>query len=70
LNNTPFPSIQALAEYLKIARRTIHKFLDSDQILKSKNIKVYLYSKEINLEKTEELKSNFKVANLKVKPEV
>lgn len=44
LNNTSFPSIQAVLEYLKVGRRTVLNYLDSDKILKSKGIEVYLYS--------------------------
>ena len=44
LNNTSFPSIQAVLEYLNVGCRTVLNYLDSYKILKSKYIEVYLYS--------------------------
>ncbi len=70
LNNRPFPSIQATMDYFQVMRRTIFRYLDSDLIFKSNDLKVFLYSEDISAEKVEELKNNFHVANLKVKPEV
>jgi hypothetical protein len=51
LNNTSFPSIQAVLEYLKVGRKTVLNYLDSDKILKSNGIEVYLYSQEISQSK-------------------
>ncbi len=70
LNNRPFLSIQATMDYFQVMRRTILRYLDSDLIFKLKGFKVYFYSEEISAEKAEELKSNFRSASLKVKPEV
>lgn len=47
-------------------RRTILRYLDSDLILKSKDLKVFLYSEALSAKKVEELKNNLLVADLKV----
>ena len=51
LNNRPFPSIQATMDYFQVMRRTILRYLDSDFIFKSKDLKVFLYSEEISAKK-------------------
>lgn len=58
LNNTPYPSIQAVLDYLKVGRRTVLKYIDSDKILKSNGIMIYLYSQEISKSKADNLKQS------------
>lgn len=58
LNYTFFTSIQAVMDYLKVGRRTELNYIDSDKILKSNDIDVYLYSQEISVSKAENLKQN------------
>ena len=70
LNNRPFPSVQATMDYFQVMRRTILRYLDSDLIFKSKDLKVFLYSEVLSTKKIEELKNNLPMANLKVKSEV
>ena len=65
LNNTYFPSIQAVSEYLKVGRKTVLNYLDSDKILNSNGINVYLYSQEINKSKMDSLKKNLDKSQLK-----
>lgn len=45
-------------DYLKVGRRTELNYIDSDKILKSNDIDVYLYSQEISVSKAENLKQN------------
>lgn len=69
LNNTSFPSIQAVMDYLKVGRRTALKYIDSDEILKSNGIMVYLYSQEISKSKADNLRQNLDINISQVKSE-
>ena len=67
LNNVPFPTIQAASDYLKVGRRTILNYLNTDLILKTKDFELYLYNQELSPEKEEELVNNYDIALSKLK---
>jgi hypothetical protein len=57
VNNTPFVSLKLAAEYLEVEYRTIKRHLDTK---KSTLQKVYLFSKELELNTKKELRDKYK----------
>lgn len=66
LNNTTFPSIQAVMDYFKVGRKTVLNYLDTDKVLKSKETAVYLYSQELSAELAGKLINNLDIVKSKV----
>jgi len=56
-------------DYLKVGRRTALKYIDSDEILKSNGIMVYLYSQEISKSNADNLRQNLDINISQVKSE-
>lgn len=56
INNEPFFSISAAADYFNVNYRTISRNLDTKNFTKQNNMLVYLFKKEINLDLKIELK--------------
>ena len=61
INNAPFSSISAAANYFNVEYRTISRHLDTKVATNKNNLFVYFFKKEINLDlKTELIKNTIK----------